>query len=133
VKEAKEKTILYYQTADGKRPYGEWFLSIDTSHAERVDDALRRMERGNLGDCEPVGEGVSERRIFGDPAIRVYFGTDGNEIIVLLTGGYKGGQQADIAAAKEYWADYKARKKPKKEGKKVPRKARVVKFKKKKI
>jgi len=63
-----------------------------------------------MSNVDPVGEGVSEKRIDYGPGYRLYFGQDGRDLIVLLGGGSKKGQQADIAAAKEPWKDYKARK-----------------------
>jgi putative addiction module killer protein len=68
---------------------------------------LDRVENGNLGDCEPVGEGVSELRIDFGPGYRVYFGQDGDSVI-LLHGGTKNRQSRDIVKAKEYWRDYNA-------------------------
>jgi putative addiction module killer protein len=63
-----------------------------------------------MSNVEPVGEGVSEKKIDYGPGYRIYFGQDGRDLIVLLGGGSKKGQQADIRAAKELWKDYKARK-----------------------
>jgi putative addiction module killer protein len=59
------------------------------------------------GDCEPVGEGVSELRIFLGPGYRVYFGEEGDNIVVLLSGGDKGSQDKDIKAAMDFWKEYK--------------------------
>ena len=70
---------------------------------------LDRVALGNLGDCEPVGEGVSELRIAFGPGYRVYFAQDGDTIVLLLCGGDKSTQVKDIKRAKEYWADYKER------------------------
>jgi putative addiction module killer protein len=61
-----------------------------------------------LGDCKPVGAGVSELRIDFGPGYRVYFGQVGTKIIVLLWGGEKSMQNADIKKAKAYWADYQS-------------------------
>lgn len=58
------------------------------------------MSLGNFGDVAPVGEGVSEMRVFYGPGYRVYFIQQGESIVVLLAGGTKGGQQADIEKAK---------------------------------
>lgn len=75
---------------------------------KKVLTRLDRAEDGNLGDHGGVGGGVCEMRIKGvGPGPRVYYGEDGDDI-VLLTGGVKGTQEADIAAAKEYWGDYNA-------------------------
>ena len=68
------------------------------------------METGNLADVKGVGEGVLERRIDWGPGYRIYFGRDGKELIILLGGGSKKGQQNDISRAKECWSDYRNRK-----------------------
>ncbi|MEE4208911.1 MAG: type II toxin-antitoxin system RelE/ParE family toxin, partial [Parvularcula sp.] len=84
---------------------------LDTRAALKIRTALARIETGNMGDVKPVGQGVSERRIDYGPGYRVYFGHDGDELVVLLVGGSKKRQQRDIDQAKALWADYKARKK----------------------
>jgi putative addiction module killer protein len=63
---------------------------------------LDRARLGNLGDNRSVGEGVHEFRIAYGPGYRVYFGLEGNRLILLLLGGDKSTQQKDIARAKEY-------------------------------
>ena len=68
---------------------------------------LDRVQNGNFGDCQSVGEGVSELRIDFGPGYRVYFGQDGDRVI-LLHGGRKNRQSKDIVKAKEYWRDYNA-------------------------
>jgi putative addiction module killer protein len=69
---------------------------------------LDKVERGNLGDARGVGGGVSELEIDVDGGYRVYFGQIGKngEIVVLLNGGTKSSQAADIAIAKRYWKDF---------------------------
>lgn len=64
---------------------------------------------GNFGDCKPVGEGVSELRVDMGTGYRVYYGKHGQALVILLCGGDKGSQQADITRAKAYWADWKRR------------------------
>jgi putative addiction module killer protein len=59
-----------------------------------------------------VGEGVLEYRIDWGPGYRVYFGRDGDTLVILLTGGTKNRQSRDIAEPKEFWTDYKRRRKP---------------------
>lgn len=99
-----------YHTAAGKRPYREWVTSrkVDGSIRNRINARIRRIEEfGNYGDCEPVGDGVYELKFDIGPGYRVYFGTDDKDIILLL-GGDKDTQEADIKKAKEYWGDYNA-------------------------
>ncbi len=103
--------LVQYETEEGNCPFATWFDALDVQAALKVRTALARMETGNPGDVKPVGEGVSERRIDFGPGYRVYFGQDGQELVVLLVGGTKKRQQRDIDQAKAYWADYKARKK----------------------
>ena len=100
-----------YMTDDGKAPFDDWFNKLDTTAALKVRTALARIETGNMGDVKPVGQGVSERRIFFGSGYRIYFGRDGNKLVVLLCGGTKKRQNADIERAKVCWADYKKRKK----------------------
>lgn len=67
----------------------------------RVQVRIDRAEDGNFGDCEPVGEGVSEMRIHYGPGYRVYFMQRGIEIVILLAGGSKATQSKDIKTALE--------------------------------
>ena len=70
---------------------------------------LKRLEAGVFGDCEPVGDGVLELREHMGAGHRVYFGQHGQSIVILLCGGSKKTQTADIKTAKDYWADWKRR------------------------
>lgn len=72
--------------------------------------AVARMGQGNLSNVKSVGSGVLEYRIDYGPGYRVYFGRDGEELVILLIGGTKTRQQKDIEAAKAFWLDYKSRK-----------------------
>jgi putative addiction module killer protein len=71
--------------------------------------AVARLEQGNLSNVKTVGEGVLEYRIDWGPGYRLYFGRDGNVLVILLSGGTKKRQQRDIETAKALWADYKRR------------------------
>ena len=104
------KKLVQYEAEDGSCPFASWFGKLEVRAALKVRTALARMEAGNLGDVKPVGTGVSERRINFGPGYRVYFGQDGEELVILLVGGTKQRQQRDIEQAKELWADYKRRK-----------------------
>ena len=68
---------------------------------------LRRLEQGNFGDSKHIRERLYELRLFSGPGYRIYFGRDGDAVIVLLTGGDKSTQDKDIHAALLYWKDYK--------------------------
>jgi putative addiction module killer protein len=88
-------TLREYLAPNGKSPFGGWFDGLGAEAAAKVTMALARIEAGNLGDCKPVGRGVMERRIDHGPGYRVYFGHDGDELVILLAGGTKKRQQAD--------------------------------------
>jgi putative addiction module killer protein len=101
------KRIIIYRDACGNEPFTSWFASLrDGKARSRIDARLRRLEQGLYGDCEPVGEGVLELRMFFGPGYRVYFGEDDKNIVVLLCGGDKDSQKQDIRAAKKYWKEY---------------------------
>ena len=102
--------IVQYEAADGHCRFADWFDRLEPRAAAKVRVALARMEAGNPGDVKPVGDGVSERRIDYGPGYRVYFGRDGDQLVILLCGGTKKRQQNDIDQAKALWAEYKARK-----------------------
>ena len=98
---------------DGRSPFAEWFDDLDSVTAARVDRYIRRLESGNFGAAKVVGEGVSELRLDFGPGYRVYFGRDGQMLIILLGGGSKRRQNADIAAAIARWKRYQQAKKEK--------------------
>lgn len=106
--------VLQYQTADHRRPFEEWL----NRHAEdartftAIQSRMDRVGRGLFGDWKSVGDGVFELRIDHGPGYRIYFGRDGQSVIVLLCGGYKGAQGREIKAAKRYWRDYEKRLRP---------------------
>jgi len=81
--------------------FAAWLLGLRDERAmARILKRLDRAREGNLGDVAPVGEGVSEMRIFYGPGYRVYFVQRGSELIVLLCGGDKSTQRADIDEAR---------------------------------
>lgn len=77
-----------------------WFAGLrDKQAVRRVQARIDRVEDGNFGDCEAVGEGVSEMRIHYGPGYRVYFVQRGMEVVILLAGGDKSTQAMDIKTA----------------------------------
>ena len=104
----QQKEIIVYSDENGNEPYADWFNNLrDKKGKSRIESRLQRLAAGLYGDCEPVGEGVSELRMFFGSGYRIYFGEDAKNIVVLLCGGDKGSQNRDIKAAKEYWKEYK--------------------------
>jgi putative addiction module killer protein len=102
--------LRYYQSSAGERPFVEWLQGLNDRQARtRIEARLARVAVGNLGDVEPVGDGVLELRIDWGPGYRVYFARLGQMIVLLLCGGDKRTQQRDINRAKGYFEDYKAR------------------------
>jgi putative addiction module killer protein len=99
--------IRYYVAAGGAAPFADWFAKLDAVVGARITRAIARVEQGNFSNVKSVGEGVLEYRIDFGPGYRVYFGRDGDTIVILLTGGTKKRQQRDIEAAHGYWQDYK--------------------------
>lgn len=86
--------------------FKDWLEALRDNNARiRIAARIRRMESGNFGDVEPVGEGVSEMRIHYGPGYRVYFVQQGQEVVVLLCGGDKSRQDRDIARAKDMAKD----------------------------
>jgi putative addiction module killer protein len=99
--------IRYYVASGGQEPFAEWFADLDPAARAKIARAVIRMEQGNLSNAKSVGEGILEYRVDFGPGYRVYFGRDGETLVILLTGGTKKRQQGDINAAKLYWQDYK--------------------------
>ena len=102
------KEILIYETEDGRAPFSEWMERQSKQVYGTVMTQLERVEMGNLGDHRSVGDGVLELRIDVGPGYRVYFGKDGERLVILLIAGTKKMQRRDIETAKQFWRDYHA-------------------------
>ena len=101
--------IREYLTETGVNPYRKWFESIrDLKIKARIEVRLTRVELGNFGDHKAVGNGVFELRFAFGSGYRVYYGLDGNSVVLLLLGGDKSTQANDIKNAHKYWSDYNA-------------------------
>ena len=103
-------SVLEYLDRAGSSPFAALFRSVDAPAAAKVTTALRRLELGNFSNVKGVGGGVFEYRIDFGPGYRVYFGKDGDAVVILLGGGTKKRQDRDITTAHDRWADYKKRK-----------------------
>lgn len=102
--------VCEYLDAKGNSPYTKWFDRLNAPAAAKVTTAIYRMEQGNFSNVKAIGDGVHERWIDSGPGYRIYFGKDGDRLVILLAGGTKKRQSKDIAAAKDLWSDYKCRK-----------------------
>jgi putative addiction module killer protein len=100
-----------YLDASGRNEYRTWFNGLDVAAATKVTVALERLAGGNTSSIKPVGEGVSEYKIDFGPGYRIYFGKDGDRLVILLSGGTKKRQNQDIENAKAAWREYKQLKK----------------------
>ncbi|MGH9632834.1 MAG: type II toxin-antitoxin system RelE/ParE family toxin [Bryobacteraceae bacterium] len=108
--EPQIREVEYYRTKDDKAPFKTWHLSLkDRKMQARVDARIARLRMGLLGKCEPVGDGVFELKDDYGPGYRFYFAEDRGRVVLLLCGGDKSSQKADIQAAKSYWEDHQQR------------------------
>ena len=102
--------VVEYEQENGTRPFSRWFGSLNVAAALKVRTAVARMETGNFSNVKPVGQGVNEYRLNFGPGYRIYFGKDGDKLVILLGGGTKKRQGRDIETAQVLWKEYKARK-----------------------
>jgi putative addiction module killer protein len=102
--------VREYVDRSGHSPFAAWTDSLNREAAVKVAAALARMQQGNFSNAKGVGAGVYEYRIDFGPGYRIYFGKDGDSLVILVGGGTKKRQQSDISAALARWQDYKQRK-----------------------
>ena len=103
--------IREYHDHVGHSPFREWFDRLNSEASRKVTTALYRVGLGNLSNAKGVEAGVYECRINFGPGYRVYFGKDGERLVILIGGGTRKRQDNDIVAAQVCRADYKPRKK----------------------
>jgi putative addiction module killer protein len=99
--------ILEYVNAAGISPFAKWREKLDVTTRARVTVAVLRLETGNFSIAKGAGAGIFELRLDFGPGYRVYFGKDGEQLVILLGGGTKRRQPADIKAAQALWQEYK--------------------------
>lgn len=102
--------VREYLDRGGRSPFAAWSDRLNREAAAKVAAALARIQQGNLSNSKGVGAGVYEYRIDFGPGYRIYFGKDGDRLVILVGGGTKKRQQEDIATALARWQDYKERK-----------------------
>jgi putative addiction module killer protein len=103
-------TIQEYLDPNRRSLFAKWFATLNAPAAAKVATAVIRIEQGNFSNLKGVGAGVYESRIDFGPGYRIYFGKDGETVVILLGGGTKKPQSEDIVAAQNCWQDFKARK-----------------------
>ena len=102
--------VILYRAADGTIPWTEWLAALRNARARlAIARRVQRMADGNFGDHKSLGGGLWELRIDCGPGYRAYYCLEGSRIVLLLCGGDKRGQDADIARAREYKKDYEQR------------------------
>ena len=101
--------IRIYTDTDGHAPFEYWLEALpDRIARAKIRARVARVESGNFGDCKLLRDGVSEMRIDYGPGYRVYFMRRGFALVILLAGGNKSTQDADIARAitiAKEWSD----------------------------
>lgn len=100
-----------YLDPEGRDPFAEWLSALDPQARAKVAAHLVRMKNGNFANVKGVQKGVFEKKIDWGPGYRIYFGKDGEDLVILLGGGSKARQDEDIENAHDRWQDYKRRKK----------------------
>jgi putative addiction module killer protein len=105
-----EIAIKSFVETSGRVPFQAWLDALDRQAQAKIDIALYRLTHGNRSQVKGVGGGVAELKVDFGPGYRIYFGQDGEALVILLGGGTKKRQSEDILTAKTRWTEYKARK-----------------------
>lgn len=104
------KELKIYLTAANRSPFVEWLEALkDRQIRANIKVRLDRLEQGNPGDYKVISQDLYELRLRVASGYRIYFGELSHSLVLLLWGGDKSSQTADIALAQLYWADYKQR------------------------
>ena len=99
--------VVHYVSEDGTDYFDAWLRTQSPQVRARIQTRIDRVELGNFGDHKSVGGGVSELRIAFGPGYRLYYGREGNTLVILLGGGTKARQARDIATVRSCWQAYK--------------------------
>ena len=102
--------IRHYVSRAGKDVFDDWLTRLADARAQaKIAVRINRLAAGNFDDCKPLRQGLCELRIDWGVGYRVYYAMIGRECVLLLCGGDKRKQSADITRALEYLKDYKER------------------------
>ena len=105
-----EILVRRYCTVGGAEPFTEWLAGLKDRKAHaRILARIEVLALGSLGDAKVLRDGVWELRIDVGPGYRVYFGREGNAVVILLCGGDKRKQDADLKGAIDLWREYEER------------------------
>jgi putative addiction module killer protein len=98
--------IVVYSTPAGSEPFSKWLDKLDGMAFAKVQVNLARLAAGNTSNVKNLGDGIAELKIAFGPGYRVYFGWEGSQLVIMLGGGTKQRQSADINRAKLLWREY---------------------------
>lgn len=110
MKKVETYRVKEYVRENGDIPFRDWKMRFDVAVRARIQARIMRVAHGNLGDYHQVQNGIYELRFHFGAGPRVYFGFDGEDIVLLLCGGIKRGQSKDINLAEALWQEYLGRK-----------------------
>jgi len=105
--------VREYIDRSGRNHFVRWLERLDEVTRFRVAQVVARVSHGNFSAAKSVGRGVSELRLDFGPGYRIYFGRDGEELVILLAGGSKQRQHNDVETAQVLWQEYKMQKREK--------------------
>jgi putative addiction module killer protein len=102
--------IRHFRAADGTDVFGDWFDALrDRQAQQRIAVRIDRLALGLFGDVKALREGVRELRVDYGPGYRVYYALAGRTVVLLLSGGDKRTQRADVARAVGYWLEFQGK------------------------
>jgi putative addiction module killer protein len=102
--------VRHYVNRAGKDVFEEWLSRLkDVRTQAKIEARINRLSAGNFGDCKPVRSAVCELRVDWGPGYRIYYAMIGKRCLLLLCGGDKRKQTADVERACGYFRDYKIR------------------------
>jgi putative addiction module killer protein len=102
--------VRHFRAADGTDVFGDWFDALrDRQAQQRIAVRVDRLALGLFGDAKALREGVRELRVDYGPGYRVYYSLAGRTVVLLLLGGDKRTQRADVARAVGYWREFQGK------------------------